>query len=244
MADLTYQNLLDSMRHVFVRNYLGKCLGPELVDSFNLRTAQSEYQYTLYYYDQAGNLVRTVPPKGVKPLATSTALDSVADYRDGLSGDPKYPDHDFVTRYWYNTLNKVVRDSTPDHGQSIFWYDRLGRRVLSQDSAQLLYLFVRHYTYYRYDALGRVIETGLTLGRAPSNRHPAIYGIMQNTKIGCLMGASLNWMKSFVPIMTTLYLPHIRHYLLTSVQRDRPICAIAWHPLLLQIIVLPIFIIH
>lgn len=22
-----------------------------------------EYQYTLYYYDQAGNLVRTIPPK-------------------------------------------------------------------------------------------------------------------------------------------------------------------------------------
>ena len=31
------------------------------------------YQYTLYYYDQAGSLVQTVPPEGVELLASAVA---------------------------------------------------------------------------------------------------------------------------------------------------------------------------
>lgn len=163
LAALSYQNLLDSMRRVFVRNYLGKCLGPELVEKFEVRHSQGEYHYTLYYYDQAGNLVRTVPPKGVQLLTTTSALDSVANHRLNGGNPVKFPAHNLVTRYWYNTLNQVVRDSTPDRGDTDYWYDRLGRLVLSQNAEQRQYLHVLRYTFSRYDALGRVIETGLTL---------------------------------------------------------------------------------
>jgi len=37
-----------------------------------------EYHYTLYYYDQAGNLVQTVPPKGVVPLTPQQVASSMA----------------------------------------------------------------------------------------------------------------------------------------------------------------------
>jgi len=157
MAQLTYNNLLDSMRQVFLRNYLAKCLGPELVEEFTGTIPQGTYQYTLYYYDQADNLVRTVPPNGVNLLTSSTDLDAVKDHRANPSNPPMYPPHDFVTRYWYNSLNQVVRDSTPDRGDTDYWYDRLGRLVLSQNAKQRL---VNDYTYTRYDPLGRVMETG------------------------------------------------------------------------------------
>lgn len=157
MAVLAYNNLLDSMRQVFVRNYLGKCLGPELVEAFTGTIFQGTYQYTLYYYDQAGNLVRTVPPNGVNLLTSPTDLDVVKDHRSNPSNPPMYPPHDFVTRYWYNSLNQVVRDSTPDRGDTDYWYDGLGRLILSQNAKQRP---VNDFTYTRYDDLGRVIETG------------------------------------------------------------------------------------
>ncbi|MEZ4939331.1 MAG: RHS repeat-associated core domain-containing protein [Saprospiraceae bacterium] len=163
LANLSYQNLLDSMRQVFVRNYLAKCLGNDLIETFNVTMPQGEYQYTLYYYDQADNLVRTVPPKGVVPLTNSTDLEDVKEHRINPGGTAAvYPTHSFNTRYWYNTLNQVVRDSTPDRGRSDYWYDKLGRLVVSRNAEQALQTLVKQYTYTRYDALGRVIETGLT----------------------------------------------------------------------------------
>jgi RHS repeat-associated protein len=158
LAHLSYQNLLDSMRQVFVRNYLAKCLGPELKEVFTVTLPQGEYHYTLYYYDQADNLVRTVPPKGVAPLTASADLLAVKAHRANPANPSKYPAHNFNTRYWYNALNQVLRDSTPDRGDTDYWYDKLGRLVLSQNGVH----GTQRYTYNRYDALGRLIETGLT----------------------------------------------------------------------------------
>lgn len=48
--------------------YFTKCLS--VTPLIRLRTNYNEpyeYQFTLYYYDQAGNLVKTVPPAGVQP---------------------------------------------------------------------------------------------------------------------------------------------------------------------------------
>jgi len=165
LANLSYERLLDSMRQVFVRNYLNKCLGSELTEQFEARLTQAEYHYTLYYYDQADNLVRTVPPKGVNLLTSGTDLAAVAAHRANPANTPKYPAHGLVTRYWYNSLNQVVRDSTPDRGDTDFWYDRLGRMVLSQNAKQRL---VNDYTYSEYDFLGRVIETGRIRKTAPA----------------------------------------------------------------------------
>ena len=41
-----------------------------------------------------------------------------------------------------------------------FWYDALGRMVLSQNSKQFAALPYKNYSYTKYDALGRIIEVG------------------------------------------------------------------------------------
>lgn len=46
--------------------YVATCSSAEI--NANLTARQKVYHYTLYYYDQAGNLVRTVPPEGVALL--------------------------------------------------------------------------------------------------------------------------------------------------------------------------------
>ncbi len=94
----------------------------------------SEYHYTLYYYDQAGNLVKTISPEGVKPNRDATWLAQVVQKRN--AGERQVPDHGLATTYRYNSLNQVVTQNSPDGGYSQFWYDRLGRLVVSQNAKQ------------------------------------------------------------------------------------------------------------
>ncbi len=47
----------------------------------SLKETQKVYHYTLYYYDQADNLITTVPPEGVK-LLTTDEVNWVADARE------------------------------------------------------------------------------------------------------------------------------------------------------------------
>lgn len=41
-----------------------------------------EYHYTLYYYDQAGNLIKTVPPEGVNPLPLADSDPNAEDLKN------------------------------------------------------------------------------------------------------------------------------------------------------------------
>jgi len=67
-AENAYENYVDSMAAAFKNLYYRKCLRPLNIEKFDERFNQPQYQYTLYFYDQAGNLAKTIPPKGVKPL--------------------------------------------------------------------------------------------------------------------------------------------------------------------------------
>ena len=67
------------------------------------------------------------------------------------------PTHTLVTQYWYNALNKVTRQTSPDGGTSLFWYDYLGRLILSQNANQR---DAKTYSYTNYDKLGRTVEVG------------------------------------------------------------------------------------
>lgn len=111
------------------------------------------YHYTLYYYDQAGSLVKTVPPAGVHSI---NAYEHVDTLRAQNSGDT-LPPHQLVTNYRYNSLNQLTRQHTPDGGTTRFWYDELGRLILSQDAVQVL---ENSYSYIVYDHLGRSVEGG------------------------------------------------------------------------------------
>lgn len=139
----------------FEQNYIQLCMQP--FESFGAAQTVQQYQVTLYYYDQADNLIKTVPPKGVKLLNTNS-VDSCISHEESPASKPRIlPNHYFITHYKYNTLNQLVEQITPDAGTSKFWYDRLGRLVLSQNEKQKPN---DYYSYTLFDAQGRITEVG------------------------------------------------------------------------------------
>jgi len=90
-------------------------------------------------------------------------LQTVKTYRlNVLNGqseasNQKTPSHTLITEYRYNTLNQVTTQKTPDAGTSNFWYDRLGRLVVSQNAKQLTQ---NKFSYTLYDKLGRINMVG------------------------------------------------------------------------------------
>ncbi len=77
-ANNIYVKYIDSVHRAFRDAWLTKCMSvqPQLTMTANLY----EYHYTLYYYDLAGNLAKTVPPAGVQ-LLTDAELEKVKQYR-------------------------------------------------------------------------------------------------------------------------------------------------------------------
>ena len=156
MATNVFTLYSDSLKGSFDSAYVGKCLQAASKELLTLTDSISEYHYTLYYYDQAGNLVKTVPPAGVIRRYDTAWLDSVGRYRAGNLQLPQR--HGLATQYRYNTLNTMIAQKTPDAGQTSFWYDRLGRLVLSQNAKQLSE--GGNYSYTLYDPLSRITEVG------------------------------------------------------------------------------------
>ncbi len=165
MGQNIYQQRLLTLQADFEKQYREKCMAAKNIESFTVSYTNKEYHYTLYYYDMAGNLVKTVPPKGVHPDYTTTFLNSVKAARDNcrdndICADPAIvptPTHTFITQYRFNSLNKVVAQNSPDANTSKFWYDRLGRLAVSQNAQQST---ESKYSYTRYDEFGRIIEVG------------------------------------------------------------------------------------
>ena len=118
----------------------------------------SEYHYTLYYYDQAGNLVKTLPPAAVQPNFNSSYLAQVQTNRANNTDQTNGTNiESLATQYRYNTLNQIIAELSPDKRLSHNWFDRLGRLVVSQNAKQAL---DPSYSYTLYDALGRITEVG------------------------------------------------------------------------------------
>lgn len=87
-------------------------------------TGKDEHHFTLYYYDQAGNLVRTVPPAGVQPLGFTTAdhLLAQAVDQDRVSGTRRvFTDHAMATDHIYNSLDQPIRSRMPDQDAMRLW---------------------------------------------------------------------------------------------------------------------------
>lgn len=128
-------------------NYKENCLyGIE--DELSISYELNYHQYTLYYYDRANNLIRTVPPAGFVPHNSSDVFK-----------------HEMHTEYMYNSIGQLVKQITPDGGETKFWYNALGQLVLSQDAEQAVQGL---YSYTRYDNLGRIVETGELVGYTPN----------------------------------------------------------------------------
>ncbi len=126
---------VDALLTARLRARRATCARP--AETLRLGYTLREHHYTLYYYDQAGNLVQTVPPKGV-----------VAD-GNGV--------HAMTTRYRHNSLEQPLWQSSPDGGASTFTYDRKARLRLSQNAKQVA---GRQYSYTNFDVHGRTTQVG------------------------------------------------------------------------------------
>ncbi len=122
-------------------------------EDFTMIQPPTMFHYTLYYYDQAGNLMKTVPPKGVASTYDFDTIDSLRDHKL----EHHVPEHDYITNYQYNSLNQLTQKTTPDGGKTKFWYDELGRLILSQNAQQQA---ENKFSYVLYDQLSRTIEAG------------------------------------------------------------------------------------
>ncbi|MCG8573919.1 MAG: hypothetical protein MI810_03450, partial [Flavobacteriales bacterium] len=131
-------------------NELGECL-EGLNEEFLMEYDILEYNYTLFYYDQAGNLVQTVPPVGVDIL---TAADFPA--ASGYTAISE-PNHTEKTIYTYNGANVMTESETPDMGLTKMYYDDLFRSRFTQNEKQDT---DNKFTYVKYDELGRPYESG------------------------------------------------------------------------------------
>lgn len=167
-----YEASLDDLRRKIKQKYLSKCL--EAIEKFEASFDEQLYHFTLFYYDQAGNLARTVPPKGVD-LLDQEAIRRVKAYRDyrgdGERPRPKYPSHIMSTIYRHNSFNEVIATTTPDADKVRVLYDRLGRPVISQDGRQRAAGDL--YGYMVYDKFGRVVEAG-EIRAGPVRRYETI----------------------------------------------------------------------
>ncbi len=153
-ASRSYRQWADSVRTDLLACYYAKCM--DATENINIAYDDKQYHYTLYYYDQAGNLVKTIPPAGVKIL-TNTEVVQVQTSRAANYNTAVLPGHFKQTVYHYNTLNSPVRQKTPDAGESIFLYDGLGRIAASQNARQKT---TNDFSYMLYDKLGRMVESG------------------------------------------------------------------------------------
>ncbi len=141
------------------------CLANPFNEVFNVEYNNPEYHYTLYYYDQAGNLVQTVPPEGVDVLEMNPTNFPGGRWEDGLKPEPN---HRLKTKYRYNGLNQVVWQDSPDGGATNFYYDKIQRLRLSQNAKQdaapaagsgSTYA-AGDFSYTKYDEQSRIIEVG------------------------------------------------------------------------------------
>lgn len=151
LAQVAIDNLLEDEITNFSKEFRTKCLD-NATEKLKYTYVPQEYHYTLYYYDQAGNLVQTVPPEGVKPFSVT----ELTNYKNSPATAPN-PGHRLITRYQYNSLNQLLNQTTPDAGESKFWYNDKSQLRLSQNAQQRI---DSKYSYTKYDVLGRITEVG------------------------------------------------------------------------------------
>ena len=173
---ISFYHAWDSLVACHRMAYESHCMD-YLHESLSITDSSNEFLYTLYFYDQADNLIKTVPPKGVHVIEKSDTLDAVAAYRQNIARydtlQPGFvrPKHTMVTNYRYNSLNQVIQSYQPDYDSvSYIYYDLLSRPILSQDGKQR----PQHkYSYTVYDALGRIVEVGQIQNNTPVTRDEA-----------------------------------------------------------------------
>ena len=155
-------SIIEDEQAVLEDEYIAQCVY-NIHHTFEYAYKLKYRHYTLYYYDRAGNLVKTVPPEGVDLLDgdPNDPAHPIGAYDPDLSTRDFLPQHRMVTEYHYNSLGQLVRQETPDGGETHFMYNGIGQLRFSQNAEQVV---DGEYAYTKYDALGRVVEVGKLSG--------------------------------------------------------------------------------
>ncbi|MBS7565389.1 RHS repeat-associated core domain-containing protein, partial [Mucilaginibacter sp. Bleaf8] len=115
-------------------------------------TTTIEKLSTYYVYDDLGNLSFVLPP--------------------GAGADGGLPDATkqtaFCYQYRYDERNRLIEKKVPGKGWELMVYNRLDQLVMSQDAVQRS-RSPQQWTFTKYDALGRVILTGVYNDNLHSN---------------------------------------------------------------------------
>lgn len=116
------------------------------------------------FYDDAGRLVASIAPEGVKLLIDN-----------GFSGN--VVDIEFMTTYEYNHQGWLLAMTEPDAGRTEYLYRRDGSIRFSQNAEQRNNStgLDEFYSYTSYDELGRPVESG-EYERFRDNTSPIDYG--------------------------------------------------------------------
>jgi RHS repeat-associated protein len=156
----TYQAALDDKKQEFIDDYLAQCATAFATETLDETSQRNLYEFTLFYYDQAGNLIQTVSPEGVDLSFNAFSVDANRN-----AEIPNVPNHEYKTVYEYNSYNRLVTTTNPDQeGYTKYWYDRYGRLVASQNPVQAN---ASKYSYSMYDAQGRVFWVGQVTQAVP-----------------------------------------------------------------------------
>jgi len=152
-AEYAYQSYVNSVVNDVLQDV--ECM--PVVEKMDMSYESTEQHYTLYYYDQAGDLVHTLPPSAVVPMDMNT-------YQ---AGDNPAHNYDLLTTYTYNTLGQIIAQESPDGGLTHFYYDYAQRLRLSQNARQAptgndasTYGTGGDYAYTKFDRQGRLVEVG------------------------------------------------------------------------------------
>ena len=125
-AEQAFNAYTDSLLLDFTTRYEAHCMST--VETFGRQYDQKEYHFTLYYYDQAGNLVKTIPPEGVEQLPIISSSDEIATMinEDRTNGTHSViTNHRMATVYAYNSLNQLVAQHMPDMDDMSTWTQSL-----------------------------------------------------------------------------------------------------------------------
>ncbi len=139
--DLGYRSVStdpDGNKSVIWANAAGQAVASALIES-----GTSNYiNWSYNYYDDVGNLIATVAPKGVNQASTARP--------------------DFTTEYEYNHLGQLIKVSSPDEGISHYVYSEDGKIRFSQNAEQGSPTGGgdERFSYTLYDEDHRLIESG------------------------------------------------------------------------------------
>lgn len=155
-AQHDYNEMVQDFIENYLSNHYANCFSGDFSEDFYYTFTNHEHHYTLYYYDQADNLLRTVPPAGFVPVGSGA-------FTNGVYDGSTEPGHFMMSEYTYNSLNEVLTAESPEGGLTTFFYDLKGRIVASQNAKQAVTMSgdVR-YSYTVYDERSRIIEVGQT----------------------------------------------------------------------------------